>query len=100
VEGVGSKIVELCGLGAVLVAAIPRSEVTGHRRGARISGRQWRALALACGGWRLEYGNARVDEAGTCGWLPRWWCGRSVWQLAGDAATAQGVEVAMERDGD
>jgi hypothetical protein len=70
VEGANSKIVELRGCGAVLVAAIPASKAAGRRRGARIGGWQWRALASACGGRRLEYGNALVDEAGTRGWLP------------------------------
>jgi hypothetical protein len=45
VEGAGSKIVELRGLGAVLVAAIPLSEAAGRQRGARIGGQQRRALA-------------------------------------------------------
>jgi hypothetical protein len=42
VTGTGSKIVELRGLGAVLVAAIPGSEAAGHRRGTHIGRRQWR----------------------------------------------------------
>jgi hypothetical protein len=70
VEGTGSKIVELRGLGAVLVAAILGSEAASGRRGARIGRRQQRALASACGGRRLEYDNTRVDEADTRGRLP------------------------------
>jgi hypothetical protein len=58
VKGADSKIVELHRLGVVLMVMIPGSEVAGRQRGTRIGGR------------RLEYDNARVDEAGTCGQLP------------------------------
>jgi hypothetical protein len=73
VEDAGSDIMEHHGVGVDLVALIPGSEVVGRRRGTRIGRRQRRVLASACGGWLLDYGITRVDEAGTCGRLPRWW---------------------------
>jgi hypothetical protein len=100
VEGAGSKIVEIRGHGAILVAAIPGLEAASHRRGTRTGGRQWRPLASACGGRWLEYGNARVHEARMWGRLPRWWHGRLAQRLAGDASVAQGAEAVVERDCD